>query len=242
MCLLGLNMPVNAQLKVHQNGYVSLQNTNQNASSPVSIGSAGNSSYYMSCNTLDKSGMILYLGNSHANTPANNLYGINIWNYGDSYMNTGIKGLAFTTNSSGSAMRSSIGVNGVGRMLSNLTGIAYGVLGNISATRGAGICGSSTLDGTNSYVDDCYAGLFIGKTKVVGNLSVTGTIDGVILHAAIPETAVQVENIQTDRSTVLNKLSEIDALSYYHTPSSNVKTTEKSDMHMGSLLQIVLIF
>lgn len=229
ICLLGLSVAVNAQLKVHQNGYVSLQNTSQNASSPVSIGSEGNSSYYMSCNTLDKNGMILYLGNSHANNPANYLYGMNIWNYGNSYMNTGIKGLAFMTDSAGSAIRSSIGVNGVGRMSTNLTGIAYGVLGNISATKGAGICGSSTLDGTNSYVDDCYAGLFIGKTKVVGNLSVTGTIDGVMLSDALPENAAQVENIQTDRSSVLGKLSEIDALSYYHTPSSKVSTTEKTD-------------
>jgi len=40
-----------------------------------------------------------------------------------------------------------------------------------------------------------------------------------------------VEDIQTDRFPVLDKLSEISALSYYQTPSSNVKTPQTSDLY-----------
>ena len=230
--LMGATLTATAQLKVHQNGYVSIQNNNLSSSSPLSIGTVGNIDYSISCNAISKSGMNLYVNSAGNSTPSDHLFGINVWNYGNALKNTGVKSVAVIPAQTNSMTPSGIGVNGIGRLGTNATGVVYGVLGNISGTRGVGVCGVSTLDGSNSYVDDSYAGLFIGKTKVVGNVIVTGTVSGMMLNTALPENAEQVESIQSDRSLVLEKLSEIDALSYCNAREAEVKFKENRDKEM----------
>lgn len=223
ICLFGGVSVVQAQLKVHENGYVSMQNNVNEALSPLSIGSTGDTNYTISCTTPTRGGINLYVGNTSGSSPKSFLYGINSWNYGNSLKNIGLRGLGYTVIASGTNSPSGIGVNGIGRVISNPNGIAYGVLGNVSATRGVGVCGISSLDGTNSYVDGCYAGLFIGETKVVGNLSITGAISGTMLSSAVPDGVSGVEELSSERNSVSSKLAALKTISYFD--RREIKTT-----------------
>ena len=233
LCLFGGIGFANAQLKVHENGYVSIQNTSNSALSPLSIGNSGTSDYLISGTTNHGGGMNLYIGNTHSGSPANYLYGVFSQNYGYSLKNIAIRGLGYANTQVNSSSPSCIGVNGVGYAATNPTSIAYGVLGHVSATKGVGVCGASNLYGTDTNVDGCYAGLFIGETKVLGNLTVTGSISGTMLSSPLPENALQVEPIQSDRSSILNRLATIETLSYYHAPETKANVAE----HDNTLLE-----
>ena len=111
------------------------------------------------------------------------------------------KGISSTTYSHGNSSNSialsgaahnyqgshSIGVRGTAG--SDASGCSIGVAGQISSLDnviGAGVYGSTGTSLSFSFFDKRYAGYFKGSTKVVGELSVTGGISGLILNAAPP--------------------------------------------------------
>lgn len=130
---------------------------------------------------------------------------------------------------------SAVGVKGYASISSNKKGYGYGIYGTVSANKGAGVCGQTIYSNDTTIVDSKYAGLFIGNTKVVGNLTVTGSMRGILLGEAVPESGEQLQPLSSERSTsgateqgtVNDKLSQLSAMSYYHQPTNIVTTSER---------------
>lgn len=95
------------------------------------------------------------------------------------------------------------------------SGWNYGVFGRImGAHNGASIYGTTDTSENGTYIDGRYAGYFNGNTKVVGNITVTGSINGLVLGQsanAITET----RSLNSDAGYISDKLSKLNAISYY---------------------------
>lgn len=209
-----------AQLKVHSNGYISLGTTSNTANSPITINNSGFSDYYVG-----------YYGNMNGmkftTTPltgtTSDCYSGDFLMFGGSTgVNNALRGWATSTKTnSNSNLPTIVGVYGYGHLGSASTGFAFGVRGHLSANRGAGVFGQSEFL-TGSIVDDKYAGLFLGKTKVVGNLIVTGTIQGTMLSKSMPTGAEHVEELSPESLSITDKMAELGAIAYNH-PSSELE-------------------
>ena len=189
LCLLGITITANAQLILHSNGHLSfrLPGAYGGYYSPVSLEYGGNvldSMYYVSYNG-GHNGLYFY---------AEDAYSVGGRSYGGFFrcqgssadLNIGLRGTAFSSSlSSTSGNPAVIGVWGdcnsyqQGRFCYGVLGTAYGTYNN------AAVCGIATGTSlTSVYPDDKYAGLFFGKTKVSGNLTVTGSINATLLTAS----------------------------------------------------------
>lgn len=167
-----LPLTVAAQLKVNSNGYTSFLTTT-NPLSPISINDVGDSDYTIYCNSIKQNGM--YCKNSGH-------YGLHIRNNVDSavcssaYDRMGIYSIVGLW--SGSTMPGrNVGILG----LATRANQSFGVVGRVGSTvRGAAIYGCT---GSSYYIDDdhIYSGYFKGDVKVTNNLTVVGSIDGVLL-------------------------------------------------------------
>lgn len=108
----------------------------------------------------------------------------------------------------------------------------YGVAGNATSGYNYGLfgrlCGSNNgaaVYGTISNVENGintggqYAGYFNGATKVVGDLTVTGSVKGLVLGAAASEadaiSTFSLEEGQTEDNNLTDKISQLNLLSYY---------------------------
>ena len=190
LCLLGTALTASAQLKLHSNGNLSFKRTGSQPSSPIALASGGGiaeSRYFLSYQG-DFCGLHFYANNAQGPGSENHSYAGTFRCGGDEEeINVGIAGIAYSSPlSSSSGNPASIGV--WGRGYSNTQGrYAYGVLGNTytsSSTpyNSAAICGiASNCYPSNVIPDDNYAGLFVGKTKVAGDLTVTGSVNGVVI-------------------------------------------------------------
>lgn len=95
------------------------------------------------------------------------------------------------------------------------SGWNYGVFGQLNGTaNGAGVYGTNTSGENGSRVDGRYAGYFNGDTKVNGNLTVTGTINGVWLNT-VSANAVSAQSGDFSGGSVAEKLANLSAVSYY---------------------------
>ena len=219
---LTIQLTVNAQLKVHNNGNVSISTSTSQSNSSLSIGCSGDTALMMKCIT-NKNGIDVF-----SNSAYTNIEGIaGLFKHWGANGNTnyGLKGTAYcSVDNTITTNPNSVGVMGNVLMGSSLTGFGYGVYGNISANRGAGVCGRNNTY-PNFIIDDKYAGLFLGKTKVVGDLSVTGSIQGSLLSNAMPESAEIAEPLGAERELIYKKMSRLCAISYYHSSSISDKLT-----------------
>ena len=81
-----------------------------------------------------------------------------------------------------------VGVEGYTSYEYPATGSLLGVVGRMGAMtdrrRGAGIYGTNSFSINVNAIDTTYAGFFYGRTKVVGNLTVTGQVRGTLLYAS----------------------------------------------------------
>lgn len=102
------------------------------------------------------------------------------------------------------------------------SGWNYGVFGRLQGEQnGAGVYGTITGNENGTNTKGRYAGYFNGPTKVVGNLSVTGSINGVLLGKAA-EANYDVKtnkyshaaNYETN-SDFASKLENLSLISYY---------------------------
>lgn len=111
---------------------------------------------------------------------------------------------------------------GVIGLASNATnGWNYGVFGQLNGTNnGAGVYGTATHDENGTYVDGRYAGYFNGLTKVNGNLTVTGSITGVILNSIPNSSDVSVISDRLESSSLIEKLSNLTMTQYYTSSTS----------------------
>lgn len=213
-----------AQLKVHSNGYVSVNNPRNYVHSPISLGHAGVDGYYMSCLTGLNGFYVRVIPDSLSPSP-NLGYAGDFRNNGNGItQSVGLRGVAHGTHDNSDYAPVSIGVMGGVNNSADVQGYSYGVRGYLIAKKGAGVFGQSSGGSLYyGFIDDRYAGLFWGKTKVIGNLDVTGSINGTLLSSSVPEMAEGIQLLSTEKESVIEKLGQLDVLSYYLPETSVVK-------------------
>jgi hypothetical protein len=205
--ILGMIVTANAQFKIHSDGKISI-NTTATPLSPISINDAGVADYYLS-----------YYG------PKPFIYaGTNSGNTGSSFI------LHPSSNSNFSIALSaysypyyaqdphSIGIGAVCR--SEGAPYTIGSLCYINPdTAGAGLVASSTSTlPSYSLFDHSYAGFFLGDVKVTSNLTVGGSIQGVLLSPpASSGGSVTMQEVTQEKGTdTASLLAGLDAYAYRH--------------------------
>ncbi len=122
------------------------------------------------------------------------------------------------------------------------TGVSFGVIGRMgnlnNRRRGVGIYGSYNAGIMTNYVDTTYAGFFYGRTKVYGNLTVTGQIRGSLLsnspssgNPENPSSVLRTENRLSDKFRSLKAVSymyESPKRALYQTPDEEDSNEEDS--------------
>lgn len=201
-----------AQLKVFQNGDVSIKPTTESPLSPFTINGAGYNEFYMYLEGGKKSGIYSKVYKSSSN-----------WGYGLEGL-THIDSINFSVGITGKVRTSTYTSKGSGRAFGVLgeagfatSGWNYGVFGRLYGDMyGAGVYGTTANSGTGTYVDGRYAGYFYGTTKVNGNLIVTGSINGVVLSpTASASSAVALADNTDTEVTATEKLGELSTVSYF---------------------------
>jgi hypothetical protein len=203
-----------AQLQVYSNGNTSFGPFSSNmALSPISIGFDGRADSKISVQGQEI-GIYSYRdGSAH--------WGNAIYAKSD-FTNTdfvvGVRTEA--VNSTPLASKRSFGIFGVAGNATS--GWNYGVFGRLQGTNnGAGVYGTVTNDENGVDTQGRYAGYFNGATKVVGDLTVTGSIHGVLLgqsasinSSSAAKSTSYATDYETDNS-FSNKISNLNLVSYY---------------------------
>ncbi len=227
MCCFVLSS--NAQFRVNSNGNVSV-GTTETPLSMLSINNKGNNDWKVS---LLSSGYGVYSKREGSNSG----WGCALFG-GSANANTnfsvGVRGEAFSYTVLNSGR--SFGIMGIAGNATS--GWNYGVYGRLDGTNnGAAIYGTTNSTENGSNTGGKYAGYFNGATKVVGNLSVTGSISGTVLNKAV--STLEKRNAETDILTVdetatgtsmTEKIKGMTAIPYYITPDNNLtKTINNAD-------------
>ena len=187
-------------LKVQGNKNIAIH-TDDTALSPISINSAGNSSYYMYCNTGGKKGFYLTASGSGPGS----IYGgeFNVSYNGPT--NIGFKGQA------------QMGGTCIGVMGSSGTATTtLGVLGSIGNTStGAGIYGTIYGD-MGSYLSygEKYAGFFHGGVKVTGSIISSTTLQGALLGESSSSSTSSVNGLSLRFASISSSLSGLNVTTY----------------------------
>lgn len=166
LCLTAVS--ANAQLKVNTEGKVMIGSTTQNPVSKLAFGGVGNNyaktyfegdGYVMQLKPLGKSSNM-----------SSSLFGNGLRVVAPPVQNSGLAGVYSSINGTyNSANGFAVGVEGIAGNGKN--GYNYGVTGSISGSRnGAGIFGCVGSEGHSKYIHDRYAGYFLGKVYVEGDL------------------------------------------------------------------------
>lgn len=197
----------NAQLSVYSNGYVGIATSS--ASTPESTFSVrGSMTGYDASVKGTRRGIYGESNGQYLN-----------WSYGvygkslctSASFQNGVAGIAEikTPQSSGRTY----GVIGIAGNATN--GWNYGIYGQLNGTNnGAGVYGTATASENGSCVDGRYAGYFNGATKVKGNLTVTGSINGIVLSQASSK-GVSTISEEYERASIVDKLSKLSTTCYY---------------------------
>lgn len=145
-------------------------------------------------------------------------YGVSIWGKSltaGTTFSIGVRGESFTDSSEITNCSFSYGVMGTaGNAQNNMN---FGVFGNLSEIGyGAGVYGTMYANHPGINVSGRYAGYFHGATKVNGNLTVTGAINGVLLGtSASSSSAITASNTSAGTQTTTSKLSSLSVIPYY---------------------------
>lgn len=196
-----------AQLTVYSNGRVGIGTGSTTPESTISI-KGGNEGYDASVIGTRRG---IY-GASYGQY-LNWAYGV----YGKNYCTTtsfqcGTCGIAELKTPQSSCR--TYGIIGIAGNATN--GWNYGVYGQLNGVNnGAGVYGTATSRENGSCVDGRYAGYFNGATKVKGNLTVTGTISGVLLNQVSNTAAANSLSGEYDEVSVTDRLSKLSATCYY---------------------------
>ena len=200
-----------AQLKVHENGKVSVQ-TSETAVSPLSVGYAGNARFNAAITSVNSGVYGRRLGNPTAvtsNDPwTHAVWGMNVPN--GSYFYVGVMGAARISGDEYIGKGRTYGV--FGEAGNATTGYNYGVYGQLNGSKnGAAIFG--TLDPYDAHVPGRYAGYFAGDVKV------TGSIYGTVLSASASANAISAQTAlattaSSASSSVTTKLVQLSPVQY----------------------------
>lgn len=201
----------NAQLTVYSNGHVGVATSDSIAPSSTFAVGVGWDGYGATVFHTQRG--ICGISNGKYLNWAYGVYGRSLCP--SALYQCGVEGVALVA-----APQSSGRTYGVKGLAGNATsGWNYGIYGQLNGTsNGAGVYGTSTSGENGSYVDGRYAGYFNGATKVNGNLTVTGSINGVVLskvsNASAPAAVSSVSD-EYERMAVTDKLSTLSATRYY---------------------------
>lgn len=132
------------------------------------------------------------------------------------------------TNSTASSSNRAYGIYSIAGNATS--GYNYGIFGRLSGTNnGAAVYG--TISDSENGINTCgqYAGFFNGATKVVGDLTVTGTVNGLVLGTAVSDTdAISPltlnEDVQSENDNLTDKIGQLNLLSYYLPQAYNINT------------------
>ena len=207
LCLICAAATASAQFKIHSNGYLSFMRSDTSLPvSPISLADGSNSKYFVSYQS-ERNGILSKVVDEAQAISGKNYSG-DFWCNGIySETNIGVRGLSSSNISS--SLNNNPGCIGLwGECFTSETDekYGYGVFGKASGTENSvGVCGMARGSSASDAIpNDSYAGLFVGKTKVVGPLIVTGTINGITLgqqalssHSSelVSEKGVQVTNM-----------------------------------------------
>lgn len=197
----------NAQLSVYSNGKVSVA-TSTTPSSTFSV-VEGKDGYEASV-VGSKRGVYSESKGQYLNW-AYGVYGKS--NCTSASFQTGVQGEASIPSPQSSCR--TYGVKGVAGNATN--GWNYGIFGQLNGTNnGAGVYGTATHGENGVCVGGRYAGYFNGATKVNGNLTVTGSINGIIL-SQVSNTAALASTYTTEQDVVsmCDKLAALSATRFY---------------------------
>ena len=199
LCVLALSTSAqNTAFKVQSNGNIAIQ-TNSTAVSPIAINGAGNSSYYIYCNVIGKSGLYLQ-------STGNNNSGLK-W---------GVRGHAETADCS-------IGVMGDAGSAVKAIGVV-GSVGNLSY--GAGVYGTTNSDYGSALTSGKYAGFFNGNVKVIGNIVASTTMQGTFLGESSSESTSAARGLSLRAPSVVNCLSGLNVTTYQKERPEKPEITE----------------
>jgi hypothetical protein len=226
-----ISTALNAQLKVVSNGNVAIGDTAIVPLSNLSIKDHGDPSY-----------VTYMVGNTHGLFARHFNNNWTHWAYGvegrsdndNTNFSVGVKASAVTIGNVDSNGGRAFGV--FARAGYATSGYNYAVFGDLMGTRnGAAIYGSTVHnDVGSSIIDNRYAGYFRGKTKVVGDLEVTGTVNGVVLSPTGTNLSsrLSIDNQEESSNKTIDKLSTLSVLSYYDstTSASSSKTASKNTL------------
>lgn len=212
------------QFRVTSNGNISI-NSSETPLSTISLGSQGSDLFNVSV-VGDRCGV-------YALNKGNGLnwgYASEFCSFADGFNFTvGVKGDARSDSQQEINKGRAFGVFGSAGFATS--GWNYGVYGRIMGTSyGAGVYGTSSNSENGTYVDGRYAGYFNGNTKVKGNLTVTGSINGVILSpsAQTPTTSLQTYT-GTDAESIVDKMAGLNAMEYYNEMPAFANATISGD-------------
>jgi len=238
--ILFSSLSVNAQFKVHSNGYVSIQ-TSETPSSPVSINTSGDTCFYMA-----------YEGNKNAlvSTTFGGHDQYN-WGYGATVSNmpktqtanffVGLKGSCHPYNQITQNYGRGYGLMGIACNFTS--GYNYGVFGKLQGSRGgAAIYGSVSNNDNGINVNGIYAGYFNGNVKITGTLTVPATLNTLLLQDAVTSEGKLQSDVETkSSSSVTNCLSELDAVVYHKRQSEMMRgnSTEGDTVCAGPLVTAI---
>lgn len=200
---------VNAQLSVYSNGHVGV--ATESTTTPVSTFAVGRGvDGFDAAISGSQRGIFIesvgqYLGWSYG------IYGKSICT--SARFQAGVLGHVSikTPQSSGRTY----GVQGIAGNATS--GWNFGVLGQLEGTNnGAGVYGTATTGEYGSYIDGRYAGYFNGATKVNGNLTVTGSINGVLLSQANNSVMSVASSVsEYEKTSISDKLATLSPTRYY---------------------------
>lgn len=203
----------NAQLRVNKNGNVSIQ-TNNTPMSSLTIYGEGDSNFKIHSKS-NKNGIFCGVMNSDINWSNAAEFRSSVGS--NKSFNVGVKGDATSLGHFNANTGRAFGVLGDAGFASD--GWNYGVFGRLSGTKnGAAIYGTTdqTSNGTQLY--GRYAGYFCGDVEITRNLTVNGSVYGVILGDEANSTSAlsaEAGRQSVGNSGVTDKMAGLSAIPYY---------------------------
>lgn len=223
LALAMASLGANAQIVTHNDGKISI-NSNATPKSEISVNSDGDAEYYFYTNAAKS--------NFYSKTTGN---GSN-WGQAGTFLNfgtnnnfmVGVKADVHAPNYVEQNSGRAFGV--LGQAGYATSGWNYGIFGRLQGTRnGAAVYGTNSIWENGTYMDKRYAGYFNGETKVNGNFTVTGSVTGLILGDAAQNSVVTQSATMENNEAAANKLSGMNAISYYKAPISTQALIEHGD-------------
>ena len=220
LCTLALS--ANAQFRVQSDGKVAIQ-TNSTALSPISINNAGDSSFYMSCNTGGLSGISMTTQGNYSGY----LYG-GLFNTNSASTAIGVIGSAFN----GTLC---VGLRGYS-VFGNKTIGVVGATNQSYTSLGAGVYGTVYGDMGSALTSGVYAGFFYGNVKVTGSITAGSTIQGALLGESAGESGSTTNGLSPRSASLTASLSGLNVTTYQKERPEMPKSAELIDVLDGDTL------